>query len=219
MIVTHGGPPGHVQLSDEPNLPKRFYEEPSKRMEKDEVKGTTWYDEYFLLEEKIERMQEENEKMKREITRRTERYVKNEAEYRQEINELEKDMRIRKGFSDTNGKGDPETIRRINEAICENIDNYKEQYNLLVDEQYNELARKYNSLISRTKKSHEQEKAKSGDKAAEEAERENELQHHLELITNIAQRTETENRELCKKNSNLKSKFEKQETDREYLVK
>ena len=103
MIVTHGGPPGHVQLSDEPNLPKRFYEEPSKRMDKDEVKGTTWYDEYFLLEEKIERMQEENEKMKREITRRTERYVKNEGEYRQEINELEKDMRIRKGFSDTNG--------------------------------------------------------------------------------------------------------------------
>lgn len=63
------------------------------------------------------------------------------------------------------------------------------------------------------------QKAKSGDKAAEEAERENELQHHLELITNIAQRTETENRELCKKNSNLKTKFEKQETDREYLVK
>ena len=45
------------------------------------------------------------------------------------------------------------------------------------------------------------------------------MQHHLELITNIAQRTETENRELCKKNSSLKSKFEKQETDREYLVK
>ena len=30
-------------------------------------------------------------------------------------------------------------------------------------------------MISRTKKNHEQEKAKSGDKAAEEAERENEL--------------------------------------------
>lgn len=35
-------------------------------------------------------------------------------------------MRIRMGFSDTNGKGDQETIDRINEAICENIDNYKE---------------------------------------------------------------------------------------------
>ena len=69
------------------------------------------------------------------------------------------------------------------------------------------MARKYKSLISRTKKSIEQEKAKSGDKAAEEAERENELQHHLELITNIAQRTEQENRELKKTNSSLKSKF------------
>ena len=93
-------------------------------------------------------MKDENQKMKREITRRTERYVKNEAEYREEINELEKDMRIRRGFSDTNGKGDPETIDKINAAICDNIDGYKEQYNLLVDEHYNELARKYNSLIS-----------------------------------------------------------------------
>ena len=42
----------------------------------------TWYEEYFSLEEKIEQMQEENEKMKREIARRTERYVKNEKEYR-----------------------------------------------------------------------------------------------------------------------------------------
>ena len=74
-------------------------------------------------------------------------------------------------------------------------------------------------MISRTKKNHEQEKAKSGNKAAEEAERGNELQHHLELITNIAQRTEAENRELCKKNTQLKDKFTKQENDREYLVK
>lgn len=57
---------------------------------------------------------------------------------------------------------------------------------MLEDEQTKELARRYQSLVSRTKKSIEQEKAKSGDKAAEEAERENELQHHLELITNIA---------------------------------
>ena len=74
-------------------------------------------------------------------------------------------------------------------------------------------------MVSQTKKQIEAEKAKSGDKAAEEAERENELVHHLELITNIAQRTEAENRELQKKNSQLKSKFQKQENDREYLVK
>ena len=128
------GGPGQVTLNEDPNYPKRFWEEPSKQMDKDQVRGTMWYEEYFLLEEKIERMKEENQKMKREITRRTERYVKNEAEYREEINELEKDMRIRRGFSDTNGKGDPEAIDKINTAICGNIDGYKEQYNLLVDE-------------------------------------------------------------------------------------
>lgn len=69
-------------------------------------------------------MQEENEKQKREITRRTERYVKNESEYRTEINDLEKELRIRKGFADTNGKGDPGAVDKINGAIEENIDNY-----------------------------------------------------------------------------------------------
>jgi hypothetical protein len=64
-------------------------------MNKDDVKGTMWYDEYFNLEEKIETMQEENEKMRREIARRTERSVKNEQEYRQEINELERELRVR----------------------------------------------------------------------------------------------------------------------------
>lgn len=131
---------------------------------------------------------------------------------------MEKELRIRKGFSDNFGQGDDKKVMKINAAINDNIDNYQQKLHELVDEQYNELARKYNSLISRTKKTHEQEKAKSGDKAAEEAERENELHHHLELITNIAQRTEAENRELCKHNAGLKSKFEKQETDREYLV-
>ena len=66
------------------------------------------------------------------------------------------------------------------------------------------MARKYRSMVNKAKKSIEQEKAKSGDKAAEEAERENELHHHLELITNIAQRTEAENRELSKRNATLK---------------
>ena len=40
---------------DHAEIPKRFYEEGPKRIDKDEVKGTTWYDEFFLLEEKIER--------------------------------------------------------------------------------------------------------------------------------------------------------------------
>lgn len=41
----------------------------------------------------------------------------------------------------------------------------------------------------------------------------------MELITNIAQRTHAENAQLKKNNTDLKSKFEQQETQREFLVK
>ena len=55
--------------------------------------------------------------------------------------------------------------------------------------------------------------------AADLKDRENELHHHLELITNIAQRIDNENRDLVKKNQKLKSDLRAQENDRELLVK
>jgi len=45
------------------------------------------------------------------------------------------------------------------------------------------------------------------------------LRHNLELITNIAQRIDEENRGLSKKNTELKAEFRAQENDRELLVK
>ena len=191
----------------------------ANRKDPSEVKVDTWHDEYFNLDEKIEKMRDENEKMKREIARRTERYVKNEQQYREEINDLERELQMKRREEQNTREANQANVERINQAIIDNIECYEDQLKVLQDEQTKDLARKYKSQISRTKKSIEQEKAKSGDKAAEEAERENELQHHLELITNIAQRTETENRDLQRKNKGLKSKFEKQETTRELLVK
>jgi hypothetical protein len=50
-------------------------------------------------------------------------------------------------------------------------------------------------------------------------EKENELRHHLELITNIAQRIDNENRSLIKKNAQLRAEFKAQEDNREFSVK
>ena len=57
-----------------------------KTQKQDKINGTQWYDEYFQLEQQIEDMQEKNKKMEREIQRRTDRYIDNEREYREEIN-------------------------------------------------------------------------------------------------------------------------------------
>ena len=78
----------------------------------------------------------------------------------------------------------------------------------LKEEQEKDIIRKFNSELAKMKKKIEERKQnKGGDSGAELKERENELQHHLELITNIAQRIDNENRTLLKKNSELRNEF------------
>ena len=69
------------------------------------------------------------------------------------------------------------------------------------------------------KKKLEDQKSHKGDQEGDLKERENEMQHNLELITSIAQRIDNENRLLIKKNAELKQEFRTQENDRELLVR
>jgi hypothetical protein len=74
-------------------------------------------------------------------------------------------------------------------------------------EQEKDIIRKFNSELAKMKKKMEERKTSKGDSGADQKEREAELQHHLELITNIAQRIDTENRTLLKKNQELRSEY------------
>ena len=69
------------------------------------------------------------------------------------------------------------------------------------------------------KKRLEEQKSYKSDQGADLKERENEMQHNLELITSIAQRIDNENRLLIKKNTELKQQYKTQENDRELLVR
>lgn len=69
------------------------------------------------------------------------------------------------------------------------------------------------------KKKLEEQKSYKGDQEADKKERENEIQHNLELITSIAQRIDNENRLLIKKNAELKQEYKAQENDRGLLVR
>ncbi len=57
------------------------------------------------------------------------------------------------------------------------------------------------------KKRIEEQKSFKGDQEGDLKQRENELQHNLELITSIAQRIDNENRQLIKQNVELKQRF------------
>ncbi len=69
------------------------------------------------------------------------------------------------------------------------------------------------------KKRIEEQKSFKGDQEGDLKQRENELQHNLELITSIAQRIDNENRQLIKQNVELKQRFKDQETEREMAVR
>ena len=107
-----------------------------KKIDKADVKDNTWFEEYFKLELSIEEKNDHNEKAKREIVRRTERYEKNQAEYRKQIELLHRELRVRKGLvefplaSDANAVTYTGHFRHINE----NIENYENQLEKLQDE-------------------------------------------------------------------------------------
>lgn len=171
------------------------------------IKDNHWYEMYFDLEQKIEEQQDANEKQEREIVRRTKRYNKNEIEYRKQIDQLQRELRVRKGYEKDAEKTNAAMQERIKTDIFKNIEDYDKELEKLKNEQMKELARKYKSEVAKTQKSIEEKKAQKGDQAAELKEKENELRHHLELITNIAQRIATENSSYIKKNAQLRAEF------------
>lgn len=133
-------------------------------------------------------MDDENTKLDREIKRRQERFTKNELEYRDQIKHLERELRIRYRQEPNALNTNQDINDNLFNEIHGNIDNFVTQIEELKQEQMKELSRKYKIKESRNKKTIDQEKAKAGDKDAEEKERETELRHHLKLITNIALR-------------------------------
>lgn len=108
---------------------------------------------------------------------------------------------------------------KYQQEIGENIENYENKVAQLEEEQLKEIARKYRSEVARTKKSIEEKRMKTGEDGDQLKEREAEIKHHLDLITNIAQRIDGENHVLRNKNSELKTQYKEQQIEREKLVK
>ena len=75
----------------------------------------------------IEEKNEQNEKAKREIIRRTERYNKNEQEYRKQIDLLHRELRVRKGLVPypQATEANKVTYERYDADINENIANHE----------------------------------------------------------------------------------------------
>ena len=141
---------------------------------------------YGELVTKFENQNDANEKMRKEILRRVERFNNNEQDYRENIKLLQRELRVRYGYEKNALEANTAMYENYHQEIQQNIENFEQKVNKLEEEQLKEIARKYRSEVAKTKKSIEEKKAKIGDDGESLKTREAELRHHLELITNIA---------------------------------
>ena len=172
---------------------------------KDKIPDDQWFTMYGNLVTQYESQYEANEKMRKEIIRRVERYNHNERDYRAEIQLLQRELRVRYGYEKDAEKTNRAMMEKYKKEIEENIDNYENKVNQLEEEQLKEIARKYRSEVARTKKSIEEKRMKTGEDGDQLKEQEAKIKHHLDLITNIAQRIDGENYVLRTKNAELKT--------------
>ncbi len=173
--------------------------------DKRQIKDDVWFEFYGQLVTKFENQFDVNEKLQKEILRRVERYNCNEKEYRDEIKLQMRELRVLHGYEKHAEVTNRNTMQKYKNEIHEAIEGHLEHVKQLEDEQQKEIARKYRSELAKTNKIIEERKAKSGDEGSDLKEREAELRNSLELITNIAQRINDENRALRKKNEELRS--------------
>lgn len=110
-------------------------------------------------------------------------------------------------------------IDALRDEIHGNIEGIQDKIKALKEEQEKDIVRKFSTDLNKLKSDIENSKSTKGYSTEELKDRENQLNQHLEVITNIAQRIENENRALMKKNNELKKEYQNQENDRELLLK
>lgn len=100
------------------------------------------------------------------------------------------------------------TIELVQDKTAKSLESQRREICKILDARLNLINKKF-----------KKERAKEGADSADFHQREKELNDHLETMTQIAQRIDNENRELIKKNAELKIEFKSQENDQELLFK
>lgn len=94
---------------------------------------------------------------------------------------------MRLGYETDAWKKNERMYKKLKGMFDEQVDQFDDRVRKLKEEQEKDLIRQFNSGLAKMKKKIEEHKtSKSGEQGADLKDRENELQHHLELITNIA---------------------------------
>ena len=140
-----------------------------------DIKSIQWYQMLGEISVLLDAQLDENKKIQEDLRRREERYNKREQDYRQKIDDLQRELRVRLGYEKDADKKNRRIYKKMQGEIDQQIASIDTRVNKLKDEQEKDIIRKFNSLLAKIKKGGEEKKNSNGESGAELKERENEL--------------------------------------------
>lgn len=124
---------------------------------------------------KLQKVEEENIKVEGDIQRRHDRYILRETEYRNTIDDLQRELRVRNGYEKDADLKNKQVIGLLDNQLKKSIENIMPKKEQLCQEQEKDIIRKFNSELIKMKKKLEEQKSYKSDQAADLKERENEM--------------------------------------------
>lgn len=159
--------------------------------------------------------------LENDLKRRQESYVSRERSYKLHIDELEEELsnqkREKTGWMKTDKK--MALLKNMQGQIIKNVELVQDRTAKILQEQERDLLRAFRARLFDVQTELEKEKSKKDDGAGAWIERSRQLEAEVEWAKEVADKLERVNQTLLQENARLKSQFQSQEEDRNFLIK
>lgn len=99
-----------------------------------DIKPSDWLQWYCEIQTKLQKVKEENKKVEDDINKRFNRYQEREGKYRQTINNMQRELRVRLGYEKNAKEQNDKMKDDLHSQILENIDNINQKTEILKKE-------------------------------------------------------------------------------------
>lgn len=156
--------------------------------------------------------------LEKDLERRQESYVTRERDYKTRIQEQDL-LLVRQTKTDwMKSDGKMSKLKSLQGQIIKNVDLVQDQTSRVLQDQERDLLRSFRARLFDVQAELEKEKSKKDDGAGVWIARSRKLESEVDWAKEVADRLERINQSLLADNSRLKSQFNGQEEDRNFLI-
>jgi hypothetical protein len=166
-------------------------------------------------------LQHKNQQLEKDLERRQESYITRERAYKVRIDELEEELSAQRETKTGWMKSDTKIgkLKQMHTQILQNVELVQDRTARILQEQESDLLRAFRARLFDVQSELEKERSKKDDGASAWIERSRQLEAEVEWAKEVSDRLERVNQTLLAENNRLKSQFNSQEEDRNFLIK